>query len=222
MSKFARIAAVALGLVALALTASAEVDRDEDGFTPLDAVDTGKTEALEDVDTGRTEKLDSVDTGRTETLDSVDTGRTETLESVDDGRTETLDSVDAAPMRSLDQAEADRGAWQPPPCSSVEIALDDLPDAADSQAWGDILREAQQQIQTSKRELDQADSAYARAMNSHAVGSRREAIVQTRDDARTQYGRDRCALPELLERARRAGVAPGVTRRYQESSASSD
>jgi len=90
MSHPGRLAVVVLSLVFASVGALAEVEMDEDGFTPFGAVDTGDTETLDEVDTGHTETLDSVDTGHTETLDSVDTGHTETLRSVDKGRTETL------------------------------------------------------------------------------------------------------------------------------------
>jgi hypothetical protein len=161
------------------MVAAAEAEMDDDGTTPLEAVDTG----------------------RTKSLDSVDTGRTE----------------------SLDEVEARSGAWEPPECGSIEVALGPLPEGADPDAWSDRLLEARQAIKTSKFELERADSAYAQARNlRNAVGAPAARLIAARDEARTKYSQSLCALPELVEHALRAGVTPGVLRRYDESPANSD
>jgi len=220
MSHSGRFAVVVLSFVFVSVGALGDVKMDEDGFTSFDSVDTGDTETLDEVDTGHTETLNSVDTGQTETLDSVDTGQTETLNSVDDGRTETLNSVDVGKTQSLEAAEAETGKWEPPACGSFPVALGEMPEGSDPDAWSDTLRDAKQDLRTAKYELDRADRAYTRANNNNSVGVYRERAVQGRKDARENYSQLRCRLPELVEHARRAGVPAGRLRPYEKSPAS--
>jgi len=227
MSLRARFAILALNLVIASafasVAATAAGEPDSDGTTSLDAVDSGRTHALDDVDTGRTKSLDSVDTGTTDSLDSADTGRTHSLDSADMGRTNSLDSTDSGHTYSLDTVEATEGAWQPPSCSGIDVALGDLPAGPDADAWSDVLFVAQQNLKTAKYELEKADAAYSRAMNSAtAVGAERKRVVEARDEARENYTRSHCAMPRLVEHARRAGVLPGVLRRYEGSPANSE
>lgn len=219
----ARFSVVALSLFVASIAAPAAAEMDDDGTTPLEAVDTGRTDSLDAVDTGHTRTLDSVDTGRTETLESVDQGRTESLDAADTGRTEALDEADTGRTEALDSVEAHRGGWQPAECGSFEVALGPLPEDSDSDAWSDKLLEAQQAIKKSKFELERTESAYAQARNfRNAVGAPAARIVAARDEARKKYSQSLCALPQLVEHARRAGVTPGVLRRYEESPANSN
>jgi hypothetical protein len=223
MSNPARCTAIAIGWFFVSVTAPAGAEMDDDGTTPLESADTGSTHSLDAVDTGRTHGLDSVDTGHTHSLDSVDTGRTQALDSVDTGRTNSLDSVATGHTNSLDAVEAARNGWSPPACGGLDVVLGATPDGADVNAWSDVLFTAQKDLGTSKYRLKSADDAYARAVSAdYEVGSVRAHIIEARDEARANYARSRCALPELVERARRAGVEPGVLRRYEELPADID
>jgi hypothetical protein len=215
MAHPARIAPLLLCLVFVTSLALADVETDAEGYTPMRDVDKGKTHGLDSADTGRTDSLDSLDKGRTHSLDSTDDGRTHTLDAADDGRTDRLDSADTGRTDTLDKAESERGEWQPPPCDSIQVDLVAVPAGSDPNLWADRLRSAQREIQASERALKQADAEYARSLNfSDALGERREAIIQAREEARRSLGQSRCALPALVDRAREAGVTPAIYRPY--------
>ena len=137
---------------------------------------------------------------------------------MDDGRTETLNSVDVGKTQSLEAAEAETGKWEPPACGSFPVALGEMPEGSDPDAWSDTLRDAKQDLRTAKYELDRADRAYTRANNNNSVGVYRERAVQGRKDARENYSQSLCRLPELVEHARRAGVPAGRLRPYEKVS----
>ena len=204
---------IVLGVLAAAIASTATA-ADSDGTHSLDSVEHVQTEALDSAAHESTRTLDSVDDGHTEALDSVPAGQTEALDSVTAGQTEPLDAVAPGRTHTLDEAAQDRG-WQPSDCSTLPVDLGAMPPASDSAAWSARLRAAQREVEQTEQRLGLANAAYSRSITHESgVGAVRAEIIQTRDSARSGYSRARCALPRLVEHARRAGVAAEILRPY--------
>ena len=201
-----------LGLALCAAGASAE---DLDAVPPVDGT---SLDAVESDSDG--EPLDRADSDG-EPLDRADSGDDGTpLGEVPDVGPAVPDlqgsvPLDAAPNAQslpLDRAERDRG-WRPTPCSELTLELPPAPAPSDAGAWRAALREVRDSVRSSRVALERADAAYSRSLTSHEpLGEARAEIIEARDRARSDYSRARCAMPAWLERARRAGVEPGVLR----------
>jgi hypothetical protein len=127
----------------------------------------------------------------------------ENLDAVDDGESESADEVDR------------QVAWSPPSCDALEIALGDTPEGDDGEAWKRTLAEARARLDAATEQLARADAAYSQMMSrGHPAGDARAGIVARRDDARSAYAGARCALPALVERARRSGAPADAWRSY--------
>jgi len=212
MARSARWTLFALGLGMATAVASAEPD--EEGFRSLDSVEQATPRALDRVDTGHTDPLDAVDAGRSEDPDALDAAGTEPLNGADTGTTHALDGVPEGSPQTLGAAERDRG-WQPPSCDAVSVDLGAVPPGSDTEAWSDRLSSAQRRLEESQQRLALANAAYARSLNLYeGMGEARAEIVERRDLARRDYASARCALPRLIDHARRAGVPAGVLRPY--------
>lgn len=130
-----------------------------------------------------------------------------------------LGDVEPAQSRGPDAtAEAgpaeSEGTWQPPDCDELEIALPDhLPPPEDADAWSALLANARKRIADARSRLGQADADYTRARNrQYPRGGAHGAITTEREAARREYAEALCALPALVESARRSGAPPEVWR----------
>ncbi len=129
-----------------------------------------------------------------------------------------LEAAAGAVPAALDPARPDAAAepepaWSPPPCEQMAVELGALPPASDAEAWRERLAAAGRRIREAQRELGVTDAVYARSLDLHEPrAGARAAIVRDRDAARQGYGESRCALPRLVEAARRSGVSEEILR----------
>jgi chromosome segregation ATPase len=84
------------------------------------------------------------------------------------------------------------------------------------EAWEARLTEAEQRLASARERAATSESALSRARHRrHPRGEALDALVAAAADARRERAAAEAELPELLEQARRAGVAPGVLRRFE-------
>lgn len=127
---------------------------------------------------------------------------------------ENLDAADVGESEEPDEVDRQIG-WSAPPCDTLEVALGDTPDGDDGEAWKRTLAEARARLDAATELLARADAAYSQMMSrSHPAGDARAAVVAQRDGARSAYAGARCALPALVERARRSGAPAEAWRSY--------
>jgi hypothetical protein len=209
LALLSRLALVCVLAVALAGAGASGEDVSEN----LDEVDDGRSEDLDEADTGASRNVDRASTGRSrapradadasENLDEADVGEAENLDAVDVGETETTEQVDR------------HVAWSPPSCDTLEVALGDTPEGADGEAWKRTLGQARSRLEAANEQVAEADAAYSQMMTrGYPTGAARAEIVAQRDGARSAYAEARCALPALVERARRSGAPADAWRSY--------
>jgi hypothetical protein len=144
-------------------------------------------------------------------------GAAHAADSRDLGDIEPADSRDVGDPEAPGAGES-AASWQPPACEPGAEASAELPPAADAAGWSNLLADARTRADKARARLAAADSAYSHARNRQRPrGEALQEIVGERDAARSEYARARCALPDLVEKARRAGVAPEVWRGYPAS-----
>lgn len=133
--------------------------------------------------------------------DARDLGDIEPAESRGPGAT-----AESSPAESA-------GVWQPPDCDELTVDLPDTPPAHDSSGWSALLANARKRVADARSRLDKADADYTRARNrQYPRGDAHGAITTEREAARREYAEARCALPALLDSARRSGAPPEVWR----------
>jgi hypothetical protein len=138
-------------------------------------------------------------------------------ESRDLGDLEPAESREAGEATEPGSAES-AGRWQPPACDELEVDVAAVPPAEDRSGWSTLLENAHSRVGAAQSRLAAADSDYTHARNRQwPRGGAHGTITAERDAARLEYARARCALPALVEAARRAGVAPDVWRDYPAS-----
>ncbi len=82
--------------------------------------------------------------------------------------------------------------------------------------WEQRLEEAQTQLETARTRVAESESAVTRARHRrYPRGKEFDDLVATAENARKQLRAAEAELPALLEEARRAGVEPGVLRRFE-------
>jgi hypothetical protein len=114
----------------------------------------------------------------------------------------------AAPAAGPAAAPAAGPAAAPAKAAPSEAPVDDVP-------WEKRLSEAKQRIVDARVRVAKAEAAYSRARHDrHPRGEALDAIEQEWKDAQRDLREAEVALPELVEQARRAGVAPGVLGPY--------
>lgn len=183
----------------------------------------------------QSESLDSVDVGESRSLDDVpeatagtpDGSRLSNSLPLDDVPAATAESPDAVPNTMgtpLDDAPlAESGApnndnlvWQPTPCSQMPTPAIEAPAAGDVGAWQAALQRANQHVDVTQDELQQATEAFGASLyRGEHLTAVRVRLGTARDAARVRYSEARCALRGTLVAARRAGIEPGVIRPYE-------
>lgn len=138
-------------------------------------------------------------------------------ESRDLGDIESAGSREAGESASPGPAES-AARWQPPACDELPEQPVDAPPADDREGWSSLLSAARARVDKAQSNLAGLDSDYTHARNRQwPRGEALAKIVADREAARTEYANARCALPALVEKARRAGVDPEVWRAYPAS-----
>jgi len=206
LSRLALVPVLALALAGAGASA-------EKGSENLDAVDDGRSEDADEADTGASRNVDAASTGSSRApREAADAS--ENLDEADVGEAENLDAVDVGESES--PGEVDRQvAWSAPACDTLEVALGDTPDGDDGEAWKRTLAEARARLDAATEQLADADAAYSQMMSrSHPAGDARAETVGRRDAARSAYAGARCALPALVDRARRSGAPADAWRSY--------
>ena len=195
---------------ASALALAATSARAGDPSRDLDEVDSHVARDVGDAATGEPRDVGDALTGHPADPHVVDAG------DADASHPGELDqSLGSA--KSLEEADQPP-EWVPPACESLQIELGALPAGDDSEAWTATLGEAQAQIDRSRTRLAEANAEYTYSQNRQRPrGEALAKIVATRDTARSEYAAARCRLPELVEKARRAGVRADVWRAFPAS-----
>jgi hypothetical protein len=166
----------------------------------LDEAATAEPRDVEEVLADDPAEADVVDSRGVDSADTAQPGEAKSVAPT------SLDDADRAP------------AWEPPPCEEVETAPPSLPGAEDAAGWTAALSDAQAKLDAAKARLTELDDDYTYARNRQKPrGEALAKIVADREAARSEYARARCALPDLVERARRAGVSADVWRSYPAS-----
>jgi len=91
-------------------------------------------------------------------------------------------------------------------------------DEADAEltSWVKKLDEAKLRFDVAQRQLDQLTNAKGRgAARRYPRGDAKAKFLEDLENARVEYEAARAALPEVVEEARRAGVAPRVLEPYE-------
>jgi hypothetical protein len=97
------------------------------------------------------------------------------------------------------------------------------PSEAQLSAWEEQLARAQEDLLDARVRLFKAEDAYRDwRQRKYPRGAKKADLLAEIDEARTALAVADAALPELLERARRAGAPPGLLRRFEEPPASPD
>jgi hypothetical protein len=209
-----RLPALPLALAAcFALALAPATAHAGDPSRNLDEVETSEPRDVDDAATARSGDVDDSLAGEPADPDVVeaedlDAAGTAEAEDVDQnlGSSKTFDEADQAPE------------WVPPACEALELGLGELPGGSDSAAWAATLGDAEAQIERSRTRLATADAEYTYARNRKSPrGDALKKIVTSRDAARSEYATARCRLPELVEKARRAGVSAEVWRAFPAS-----
>lgn len=146
-----------------------------------------------------------------EEVDPVD------LDHADDARAHELDSDGATEGKDLREADV-APEWEPPPCEDVQLEMGPPAEASDTTAWSAELDQARADADKARAALAAADTDYTYARNRKKPrGAALQKIVAARDKARQDVSTTRCKVPALVERARKAGVAPEVWRDHPAS-----
>jgi hypothetical protein len=84
--------------------------------------------------------------------------------------------------------------------------------------WEQRLEEAQTRLELARARAAETEQAVKRARHRrYPRGEAFDDLVRAAEDAQKQLRSAEAELPELLEQARRAGVEPGVLRRFEPS-----
>jgi hypothetical protein len=177
---------------------------------------------LGDIESAGSRDVDEAATARARDVEEAladEPAEAEAIEGRDAGAIAPARAGDVAPVDPKSLEEADRApAWEPPPCEAVDAEPEVQPEASDTAGWAAALAEAQTKLERAKTQLAEADAGYsgARSRQKPRGAALRDRIAE-RDAARLDYARARCVLPQLVERARRAGVSAEVWRSYPAS-----
>jgi len=186
---------VAVVVFGLCVGISAQAD---DGYTNLDAVDTGHTRSLDAYDKGSTRSLDGVDEGKTVDQDALDDGHTTSLDKADTGRTVDFNRVDDGSTESLSAAEAPPKAAPSLPPPLPAIANDGLREKA---------LNARAALVAAEQRSTAADAAYSE-MRAHDFprGEAAAAIEKEYEAAHTAYEQANAHYTEILQKVNPAAI----------------
>jgi len=138
-------------------------------------------------------------------------------DSRDLGDIESAESREAGEPTPPGPAES-AARWEPPSCDEVAEQPVDAPPADDREGWSSLLAAARARVDKAQGNLADLDAEYTYARNRQwPRGEALAKIVADREAARTEYANARCALPALVEKARRAGVDAEIWRAYPAS-----
>jgi hypothetical protein len=118
------------------------------------------------------------------------------------------------PLVALALAAALAGAF--PAGADPAQPSDEDPNAPATPTWEQRLEQAQTQLVLARTRVAETEGAVTRARHRrYPRGKEFDGLVATAENARKQLRAAEAELPALLEEARRAGVEPGVLRRFE-------
>jgi hypothetical protein len=189
---------MAIALVGVALTAAAA---GAEGPSSLSAGTTG----LGDLQQQESKGLDDLERQETGTPDARSSPAS--LDEFSGGRGDS---------GSTDAVNRAGRSWSPPPCYGA-LAADARPEPdAEQDAWLEAISEAEERYTSAEQRMHQAEDGYIVVRRNDQDRSQRATAARGLQEARDDFGSARCALPALIEAARRAGVPPGRLRPYVE------
>jgi len=172
------------------------------------------TQDLDEVEQEQPTSLDDV--GRESPTSLRGVGRKSPTSLDVEGRTEELNRLRDAPVDSIEDVNQAAGPWRPPPCDLALPPGADVPESDDVDLWRQILEDARVRLEETRTRMQRAERGFV-SLN---TDPRRESEASDARDAleraRQEYAEARCALPALLEAARRAGVPPGTLREVRQ------
>lgn len=140
------------------------------------------------------------------------------LHEIEPEEPRNLEEVEPAEPVPVEEAESRPDSWQPPPCDTLPPAerAEPLPRRGDVRGWESRLARARARIAGTRAALAEAEAAYSRdRTHRKQAGADRARLIAELEAARLAYARALCELPELVEKARRAGVPPRILLDYE-------
>jgi len=133
-----------------------------------------------------------------------------------EGETDGLNRFRDAPVDTIEDVNQAAGPWRPPPCDLALAPGAEVPESGDVDLWRQTLEDARLRLEEARTRMQRAEQGFV-SLN---TDPRRESAASDARDAleraRQEYAEARCALPALLEAARRAGVPPGTLREVRQ------
>lgn len=209
-SCFPGLAALGLG-AALALAV---------GLAPADA----RADDLDSLSSG-SEDLDEVGGEQPTSLDDVGHESPTSLRGADreppssldaQGRSEEIDRLRDAPVDSMEDVNRAAGPWRPPPCDLVLPPGAEVPPNDDPDLWRQTLEDARGRLEEARTRMQRAERGFSSLNTDPGRASSASDARDALERARQEYAEARCALPALLEAARRAGIPPGTLREVRQ------
>jgi len=161
-----------------------------------------------------TQDLDDVGGTKPSALDEV--GRDAPVSLDSRGEASELDRIPDARTGSIEEVNRAAGPWRPPPCDLSLPPDAEVPETDDVDLWRQVLEEARLRLEETQAELRRAERGFVRLNTDPRRDAEAPEARDALEKARSQYARARCALPALLEAARRAGVPPGTLREVRQ------
>ncbi len=140
------------------------------------------------------------------------------LHEIEPEEPRNLEEIEPADPVPVEEAESRPGAWQPPPCDTLppSVRSEPLPPRGDVRGWESLLARARARIAETAAALAEAEAAYSRdRTHRKQAGADRARLIAELEAARLEHARALCEIPELVERARRAGVPPRILLDYE-------
>lgn len=131
--------------------------------------------------------------------------RTEELGGFGSARSDTIEGVNQAAQ-----------PWQAPPCDLTLPPGVEAPEGDDVDLWRAALAEAEEELARAQARMQRAEMGFVQVNTDPGERSERAPARSALDQARAEYATARCAVPALLEAARRAGVPPGTLREVRD------
>ncbi len=139
------------------------------------------------------------------------------LHEIEPEEPRNLEEVEPVEPVPVEEAGSRPDPGEPPPCDSLppREPTEPLPPRGDVRGWEAVLSRARARIAETRSALAEAEAAYSRdRTHRKQAGADRARILADLEAARLAHARALCELPELVERARRAGVPPRILLDY--------
>ena len=196
---------------ALAFPLAAGSPAAADGPSSLSA----PTSGLKDVGREETSGFTELEEEETTTLDELDRQDPGTIDEFSYDEETQLGAQENAGTSSVDQVQSGADAWQPPACEGDELPADvKLPEGGDPAKWEEVLAAADTRLSKAQEGVRKAEQGYVSVKTDPKDRGRLPSAAEALRGARSELAAAHCALPALIEAARRAGVPPGTLRPF--------